>query len=202
MRVVAVVAMLVVPALAVGQEGRFELFNECAPMRVVVDTSRAEGMDGQEVLDFGPRGHAGSADVRPGSGRHPAAHGRHYRGEYVAYARVARSCQPVRDPVTGITQAAPSWIGGGSASTSTVPTAYVGISILGAVAEDILRFALEYERRRWCQLTAASADWTSGLASATARAEPCSRSLDVTVNARMVQPALSMERTTTLAPTR
>ncbi len=35
-----------------------------------------------------------------------------------------------------------------------------------------------------------------------ARAEPCSRSFDVTVNARIVQPALSMERTTTLAPTR
>ena len=52
------------------------------------------------------------------------------------------------------------------------------------------------------QLTSASADTTSGLASAAASAEPCSRSLDVTVNARMVQPALSMERTTTLAPTR
>ena len=51
------------------------------------------------------------------------------------------------------------------------------------------------------QLTSVSADWTSGLASAAARAEPCSCRLDVTVNARMVQPALSMERTTTLAPT-
>ena len=52
------------------------------------------------------------------------------------------------------------------------------------------------------QLTSASADWTSGLASAAARAEPCSRSFDLTVNARMVQPALSMERTTIFAPTR
>ena len=52
------------------------------------------------------------------------------------------------------------------------------------------------------QLTSVSADWTSGLALAAASAEPCSRSFDVTVNARIVQPALSIERTTTLAPTR
>ena len=143
MRAVAAVAMLALPALAAGQDARFELFNECRPMMVVVDVSRAEWVDEQGILEMAREElqELGLYDPVADAALQLTVAATEL-GEAVAYAHAARYLKPVRDSVTGITKAAPTWIGGGVG----LGDQYAGIGITVAVADDILQFVSEYGR--------------------------------------------------------